>query len=129
MTTQDLCDPVGEDDVANIKAKLKEVHIKIMEEEERIRLLKNLRKKGLFTRDILAFIIKQSEKRLCDKSIDTLTAGRAMNSKIRDATRSLHQRRKECSQLKTQCLVNFGNKRYKLRRLVKNIKKNIQSKE
>ena len=67
MTTQVLCDPVGGDDVANIKAKLREMHIKIMEEEERIRLLKNLRKRGLFTRDILAFLIKQSEKRYCDK--------------------------------------------------------------
>ena len=57
MTTQAMFDPVGEDDVADIKAKLKEIHIKIMEEEERIRLLKNLRKRGLFTRDILAFLI------------------------------------------------------------------------
>ena len=53
-------DPVGEINAENMQEKLREVQEKIIEGSDRLQLLTDLRKKGLVTRDIMSFLLNQS---------------------------------------------------------------------
>ena len=53
-------DPVGEINAENMQEKLREVQEKIIEGSDRLQLLTYLKKKGLVTRDIMSFLLNQS---------------------------------------------------------------------
>ena len=127
MTTQDSqCDPMSDIDAVNIREKLLEICNKIEEEKEKFELLKTLQSKGLITRDIMSFVIKQSKIRSHDRWPDKLTARRAMSAKISDSYKTLQIKRNQGRVIKNKCLEQLGNKKYKLRSLVKSIRQEIQ---
>ena len=68
----------------DIVMKLKQEHIRVMEEENRLHLLISLKKKGLSTRDVMAFIKNQADSRSVHKGLDKSIASKAMTSKIKD---------------------------------------------
>ena len=89
MMEELIFDPVGEISTGNMHDKLLEIQKRIVDEEERIRLLKTLQRNGLSTRDIFAFTKKQAGLRVINKNIDASTAKVSMSAKIRDCHESL----------------------------------------
>ena len=68
---------------------------RVMEEEERLDLLKTLNKEGLCTRDVMSFIINQADLRTSIKTPDKKTTRSAMFSKIMDSKESLKWKQKK----------------------------------
>ena len=67
-----------------LEERLKQEHILVMDEEQRLSLLIGLKNKGLTTRDIMSFIKNQADLRSVLKGLDKATSNLAMNSKIQD---------------------------------------------
>ena len=119
--------PVGENiHAGQLHKKLRDVHQKIADEEQRLRILEKLQRGDLCTRDIMAFAQQQSYKRQINKGWDLTTSRRAMNAKIRDSKKFLTQIRNTSSQIKKQYLLVLGNKRWRLRQAMREINKHIQ---
>ena len=110
-------------DAGRLRENIKELHGKIVEDEERLSLLKTLHEKGVCTRDIMAFIEQQGSKRLINKAWDFATASRAMNSKIRDAKKSLQVHRRQRASLKSQYFKLVNNKGHKVRKMMNSIRR------
>ena len=87
----------------DVAMKLKQEHIRVMEEENRLHLLISLKKKGLSTRDVMAFIKNQADSRSVHKGLDKSIASKAMTSKIRDCRAVLFSHRKKRNEFK--CIV------------------------
>ena len=119
--------PEGEN-YAELYNKLRETYAKVIDEEEKLRLLKILRSKGLFTRDILSFIKNQTVLRSHDKELDLLTARRAMNTKIKDVTRTLNSKRESVATIRGDFLKKLNGEKYTLRKIMKKIKKELLDK-
>ena len=100
---------------------------KVNEEQDRLGLLKHLRKEGLCTRDVLAFITNQADLKSTRKDIDMVTCKSAMNEKIKDSRETLKIRQHAKSQAIKNYLADIGGRRFKLRKTIKSIK-NIQNK-
>ena len=112
---------------ARLRESLKDIHSKIIEEEERLDLLKSLQKRKICTRDIMAFVEQQGIKRSVNKAWDFGTSQRAMSSKIRDAKKSLHFNRRRKSMLKKEYIGLVNNRASKVKKLFRDIKKTIES--
>ena len=123
MTTMgDQSDPMSEINAGNMHMKLMDCYVKISEEEERFKLLRSLQSKGLVTRDIMSFVKKQSQLRTFNKKPDRKTARRAMSAKITDSLRVLNHKRDLGRRTKAICLNILGNKKFKLRKLMRSIR-------
>ena len=59
---------------AVVLTEMRDIQSRILRNEDKLKLLQDLRKKGLFTRDILSFDKTQTELRSYNKSIDMSTA-------------------------------------------------------
>ena len=103
----------------DITRRLKQEHIRVIEEENKLHLLTTLKKRGLSTRDIMAFIKKQADNRTILKSLDKGLASRAMTYKIRDCKSVLFVHRKNRSDLKTEYIRSTGGKKYHIRRILR----------
>ena len=103
----------------DITRRLKQEHIRVMEEENKLHLLTTLKKRGLSTRDIMAFIKNQADNRTILKTLDKGLASRAMTYKIRDCKSVLFVHRKNRSDLKTEYIRSTGGKKYHIRRILR----------
>ena len=110
-----------------LRESIKDIHSRIMDEEERLDLLKSLHQRGICTRDIMAFVHQQGIKRSVNKAWDFATSQKAMSSKIRDAKRSIQLNRRRKSALKKEYLKLVNYKGSKLRKLIKDIKETVDS--
>ena len=114
--------PVDVVNAENYLRLLQQSDQKLQEEEVRYNMLLQLQKRGLFTRDILSFGIKQAGRRTYAKGIDTAPLTRAMASKIKDSKRTLAERRIINKQIRRDSLHVLQNRRFLLRKVNKRIK-------
>ena len=82
--TRDTPGPVDAFYTGDNTDSLQEKIHKVLEEQERLQLLKNLNKQGLCTRDILSFVVNQADLRTINKELDSITTSDAMKTKIKD---------------------------------------------
>ena len=68
------CDPLSEIHAANMQEKLLDSCNRINDEQEKLNLLTTLQSKGLVTRDIMSFGVKQASIRTQNRWPDKLTA-------------------------------------------------------
>ena len=122
------CDPVSDIDAVNMREKLLGSCKRIKEEEEKLNLLTTLQSKGLVTRDIMSFVNKQASIRTHNKWPDRLTGRRAMSAKISDTYKTLQWRKSQNRVIKNTCLHLLGNKKHKLNRWMKTIKRESHEK-
>ena len=113
------CDPDGDIYAGNAFEKLQEIQHEICEEQERFDLLRKLQSKGIFTRDIMAFVKTQAGLRSVNRGPDEPTGKRAMSAKITDSFRTIKTKHEQRKNIKKVCLRLLDGKRYKLRRLCK----------
>ena len=74
----------------------------------------------------MSFAIKQSKIKSHDRWPDKPTARRAMSVKISDSYKTLQMKRNQGRVIKNKCLEQMGSRKYKLRRLIKSIRQEIQ---
>lgn len=98
---------------------------RINDEQEKLNLLTTLQSKGLVTRDIMSFVVKQASIRTQNRWPDKLTARRAMSAKISDCYKALQWKRSHRKAIKNTCLDLLGGKKYKLNSLVKSVRREI----
>ena len=107
------------------EAELKEAHRKIILNNIKIKLLKDLLGMGLCTRDVYSFACTQADLRTATNDPDWSTIKSAMKSKIRDLKQSLkedHRRRRE----KERNLLTLLNGRsWKVRKKIRSIKNTL----
>ena len=111
--------PVDEIDPGNMLDKLQEIQNEIIMKEERLRLLKTLRSKGITTADIFAFNKNQANLRCVDKFIDEPTSRVTVSAKIRDAYKSLEQSWSVRRNIKRECKSLLRDKGFKAREIFK----------
>ena len=122
-----VIDPVGDNfHAGEVRWKLKQEHLRVIDEEERLATLTALSKKGLSTRDILAFARTQADLRTINKGLDKGTSNMAMRTKIRDCRQVIRSSRKSRSLLKKEFLMATGGKKYELRKFMKKIRPSIK---
>ena len=86
-------DPVGDDYSSDYTDRLeKNIHT-LLEEQEGFRLLQDLTKQGLCTRDVLSFTVKQAELRSINKELDSATSSGAMKSNIKECKQVLKMKK------------------------------------
>ena len=109
----------------DISDDLETAFTQVMEEQERLSLLKSLLNKGACTRDILSFITSQADARNVNKDLDEVISRKAMKSKVEDSKKVLEQ--KKCRKTMTikQCLKRIGNRGFKLRKTITKIKSKL----
>ena len=89
LTYTMILDPAGDTHSGDTCDDVEKILKDIVENKERLNLLHGLNKRGLCTRDILSFIVNQTELRSVNKHLDKSTAKRAMKSKIEDCKAAL----------------------------------------
>ena len=107
------------------RGRLKEKYIKIANTEARIWLFKKMLDRGLATRDVQAFVENQAELRKEFRLVDASTLKVSMKAKMKDALLNLKTLRKDAEEIRKTLLLECDNKRHKLRRVTKNIKKDL----
>ena len=99
---------------------------KMMLEEVRIWLLKELMRQGLCTRDVYSFAVKQAGLRSSFKSIDEATIRQAMLSKIRDCRATLKRLKGVRALLETNLSTESERERLKLKTIKNKLGKKIR---
>ena len=102
------------------------IHMTTMKYQLRIKLLRSLLRQKLATRDVFFFSKGQADLRLFKKNPDWATIESAMLAKISDLKIALRESRTFLRSLRSQALVNFDNKKYKLRRCIRRINRKLQ---
>jgi len=87
-----------------------------------MRLFSKLLSNDISTRDIYSFVRKQADLRRVHKIMDKPMTKAAMKSKLNDACAFSVRQRRVVNKLKLDLLKATGNKRYKCRRILKQIK-------
>ena len=97
---------------------------KVTDSERKLQLLRELDAKGLCTRDIFSFEKNQALLRVINKSLHKPTIKQAMKAKIDDSKKVLKADISKLNSVRKWLLDKLGGRRFKLRKLVKKIKKN-----
>ena len=95
---------------------------RVLDEKQRLQLLQTMKKRNIYTRDIMAFAVNQADTRRVLKVIDNRTTHSAMTTKIKDSKESLRMVNKEKSMTIRAYLDTVGGKKYRLRRTLKAIR-------
>ena len=119
--------PVGARHIdGEIESELKEAHKKIIMNESRLDLMRDLLSSGLCTRDIYSFACSQAD--LCTTVLDpdrsTITS--AMRTKIRDLKQTLKINHRNRRQLEEELHNQIGGRSWLTRKKIKNIKNELR---
>ena len=117
--------PSGNLNLSELKTKLQETYVKIVEDETRKSLLETLVSENLGTRDVLSFIKTQASLRHVDKRMDVITLRSAMKTKIKDLRQSRKRNIQIAEQLENNLRTLLENKRSKFRRHMNQIRKHV----
>ena len=117
--------PVDDTYSGDIGDDLETAFTQVMEEQERLSLLKSLTKKGACTRDVLSFMKNQADTKTVFKELDEVIARRAMNLKVKDCKAVLITKKHKKTVTIKQCHEAIGKKGYKLRKAIKKVKQNL----
>ena len=104
------------------EGKLKEKYFHIAKDEARLWLFRKMLEKGLATRDIQAFVSNQAELRREFRQIDMDTIKVAMKAKHKDTAQHIKTLKVETGELRTKILEGFGDRKYKLKKMCKQMK-------
>ena len=118
-----LKSPVGACYSGDVMNKLNQDYDSVLYEQQRLQLLYSMKKKSIYTRDIMSFAENQAESRRELKGIDNRTTHSAMLMKIRDSKESLGRKIKERSDSIRDYLSLVGGNKYRLRKTIKTIRK------
>ena len=102
---------------------------KLNDKETRAWLLKTMKKRGVYTNDIMSFIKQQGKNRCFLVDFDRKTADSAMHRKIKDAKASMLQQKNILLSIKRRILEENSNRRFILKKMIKQAKNNIQNKQ
>ena len=105
------------------RGKLRETYFRTAMAEARQWLFKKMLKGNIATRDVFAFLEGQAVHRREIKTIDTATLRVAMKAKLADTEKCLKQLHKQAGDIKKEILGEVDNKRFKLRRITRYLKK------
>ena len=95
---------------------------KLMHTECNMNLFANLLKRNVSTRDIYDFVKKQSLLKKVYKGLDKPLTRAAMRGKLNDACAFAHRQRRVVIRLKQDLLRVVGNKKFKQKKILKQIK-------
>ena len=124
--TMSLTGSVGDNYAGNVSDPLKEIYRRMSLERERLRALQNINREGTCTRDIMSFIGNQTKLRSVNKQLDKKTTKAAMRSKITDVKSALALCIKDKNVAAKRYLGGVQNNKFKLRKALGKIKKEIQ---
>ena len=112
----------GRREIVGLIDKLRVTHKKVVSDEMRIWLIRQLTDRGLTTRDIYSFVYKQAKLRSFYRILDKQTMKSAIHAKLKDLRFTM---KSKCKTKKHQekCLLKLlGGRSYSLRRVIKKIK-------
>ena len=119
----DFSNSVGENYADTQCNKLLEISLKITDDESRLDFFRNLQSRGLTTRDIFSFGMKQADIRTIHKDVDMSTSRNAMAAKIKDLKAVLHRDRLLLGHIKKKHLSEqLGNNKHKMKKILKSIR-------
>ena len=93
-----------------------------------VKLFQKLISNGISTRDIHSFVMKQADLRKIHKGLDKPMSVAAMRSKLKDACAFSVRQRRSVNKLKKELLQVIGNKRFKHKRIVREIREKLRRK-
>ena len=115
--------PVGERYIEReVETELREVHRKIIANESRIKLMRDLLEAGLCTRDIYSFACGQADICTTIFEPDNSTIVSAMRTKVRDLKQALKDDYRVRRRLEGELHKALGKRSWVTRRKIKNIK-------
>ena len=104
-----------------VEGKLATVTRRIVEAEARVKLFRNLRNKGLCTKDIFQAAMAQLRSRRVMNKLDRAAIKRDMSVKIRDSSAHLFRLKEQKEAARRELLTVLGGRRYKLKKLTREI--------
>ena len=107
--------------------KLEKCWKKLAQTESNVFLFSELLKRDISTQDIFFFALKQAKIRKVHKKLDPPLSRAAMRSKLNDACAMAIRQRQELKKLKLELLHSVEDKRFKQKRMVKQIRLNVES--
>ena len=87
-----------------------------------IKLFSKLLNKNISTRDIYSFLSKQAQIKKVHKGLSKPMSSAAMRSKLNDACAFTNRQRRVVNKLKRDLLKATGNRKFKQRRIIKQIR-------
>ena len=109
----------------DINVELETACTEVLEQQDRLLLLKRLKSKGLCTRDVLSFMTNQADLRSVNKELDQGISSRAMKAKVADCIEVLISKKQRKSKAIKRYLSKCDNKRFRLRKAITKINKKI----
>ena len=97
----------------------------LMQTECNINLFTKMLRLRISTRDIHSFLLKQSRLRKVYKDLDKPLSRSAMRSKLNDSCAFLMRQRRVVNGLKRDLLKSVGNKRFKQKKIIKQVRNKI----
>ena len=99
---------------------------KLISSECNIKFFTSLLNNNISTRDIHSFVQKQAELRKVHKKLDKPMTRCAMRSKLNDACAFSVRQRRLVDKIKKRLLNVIGNKRFKFRRIIKQVRAKLE---
>ena len=112
-----------------IISELTEAHRKIILSESRLKLMEDLLKRRLCTRDIYSFACSQADICVTTSDLDWSTIKSAMLTKIRDLRQTLKDDHRIRRMREKDLLTQLGRRSWKVRKTIKNIKNSLKQEE